>query len=305
MAERRTNTSDPREDVIDVPALDLIGAGPGDNNEQMAVSPALAGMIRQNMQMTDLDPLPSLDDFLLSHAVLGTEQDLAWMMQVCCPGEEQPLLNLSRIRYQITQLENERSRATAKFLEASRDVKKAAASATVTLASAAAMFYAASYPEVKEHLDIAVEQLGQPLERVLLGLLGHYRDNLHGVDMALVPDTPQGSTLQSPMVSPLGGASPQRACPVCTTLFAPKREKPNQLYCDEPCGHLAYATQTWANNAARTPEMETLPLPDPYQSGIEVALLEHARAWQQGNAVKMLDMAKNKQAKQAGVRRAA
>lgn len=295
MADRRSQPTDASPED----ALALLPP-----EEAMVASGRLASQIRHAMSLGESEPLPSLDDFLLGHALLGSTADLEWLISACCPGEEHVALTLARLRDHILLLEQERSTATAKFMEVSRALKQAKTTPATTLAQAAQLFYAAVYPEVREHLDIAVEQLGQPLERVILGVMGHYRDNLHGVDMSLVPDQLPSQTLLSPALgSP--NVMPARTCPVCTTSFAPKREKPNQLYCGEGCGGFAYATQTWARNAARTPDMSTLPTPDPYACGIAPGQVDVARQWQTGQLPRLLDEMQRSQERQTGVRRGA
>lgn len=297
MADRRPHPSESPADTMpdDAPAL----APP---EEAMVASARLASQIRHAMTLGEGEPLPSLDDFLLGHALLGSTSDLEWLISACCPGEEHVALTLARLREHILTLDRERSTATAKFMEVSRALKQAQRAPAVGLAQAAQLFYQAVYPEVREHLDIAVEQLGQPLERVILGVMGHYRDNLHGVDMSLVPDQlPTG--VQTAPSAGTAATVMQRTCPVCTGVFAPKREKPNQLYCGEGCGAFAYATQTWARNAARTPDMSTLPTPDPYACGIAPGQVEVARQWQAVHLPRLLDDMQRSQERQTGVRR--
>lgn len=46
-----------------------------------------------------------------------------------------------------------------------------------------------------------------------------------------------------------------RFCQSCLRLFHTQHGRPTQRYCDNACGNLAYAWQTWAHNCARYPTM--------------------------------------------------
>jgi len=251
----------------------------------MAVSPELAAMLRRQLGLGAEAELPLLDTFLAERSVLGTQEDLQWLQAVCCtPGEGRAHLNLGRIRHHLQRLIEAADSALVKSMRMARDLRKTAETEAVTLDQAADVFYGYCYPEVQTCIDIAVEQLEQPRARIILAALGHYKDELHGVDMTNALDV---QDLVPGNVTPFphrGSATPllQHTCPVCQSPFAPSPQKPKQLYCGEPCGSFAYASvQTWAYNAVAYEGMGSLPWPDPYPYGIQPDRWPMARAWQE------------------------
>ena len=269
--------------------------------DTMSVSLELAAMVRHQIGLAEEALLPDLDTFLAQWAVLGSAEDLQWLVAVCCrPGETRAHLNVGRVRQHLQALEDERRTATAKIMEQARAIKTASTTATLSMDQAADLFYQYCYPDVQECLDIAVEQLQQPRSRIILAALGHYKDELHGVDVtnALEAEdmvaTPGARINVTAFPQQTTVAFLQRQCPVCQSTFQPEKDKPKQLYCRQACGDLAYATQTWASNAANYGDMRTLPYPDPYQHGVPLGKRTEALAWQDVEAPKMLDQAEKR-----------
>ena len=261
------------------------------DHDMMLVSPELATMLRHQLQLEDDAELPLLDEFLSQCGVLGNAEDLQWLVAVCCgPGQTRAHLNLGRIRQHVQRLKEESDSALAKSMEMVREMKRASSAATVSLDQAADLFYAHCYPDVQECMDIAVEQLQQPRSRIILAALGHYKDELHGVDVTnaleaegivAVPQQGRGNVTPFPSTG-TAVAFLQRQCPVCQSTFQPEKDKPKQLYCRQQCGDFAYASvQTWAYNAVAYEGMGSLPWPDPYQCGIPLEQRAQALAWQE------------------------
>lgn len=276
---------------------DGVASGPAlATTDTMLVSVELATMLRHQLGLAQEAGLPPLDDFLSQCGVLGSPEDLQWMVAVCChPGETRAHLNLGRIRQHLQRLKHESDTALAKSMEMAREIKRASSAATLDLEQAADLFYQHCYPDVQECMDIAVEQLQQPRSRIILAALGHYKDELHGVDvtnalevdgMVAVPTTRSNITAFPGTTSV---AFLQRQCPVCQSTFQPDKEKPKQLYCRQTCGNFAYASlQTWAYNASAYEGMASLPRPDPYQHGIPVEQRAQALAWQEAEIPKAI-----------------
>ena len=262
------------------------------DHDMMLVSPELATMLRAQLQLEDDAEFPLLDEFLSQCGVLGGAEDLQWLVAVCCgPGQTRAHLNLGRIRQHVQRLKEESDSALAKSMEMAREMKRAASAGSVSLDQAADLFYAHCYPDVQECMDIAVEQLQQPRSRIILAALGHYKDELHGVDvtnaleadgMVAVPTAGRSNVTAFPNPAGTAVAFLQRQCPVCQSPFQPDKDKPKQLYCRQACGDFAYASvQTWAYNAVAYEGMGSLPQPDPYQYGVPLEQRAQALAWQE------------------------
>ena len=261
----------------------------------------LAAMLRHQLGIAAEADLPALDDFLSQCGVLGDAADLQWLVAVCCrPGETRAHLNLGRVRQHVQRLKDESDAAMATIVANARDAKKAAISSSLSLDDAGDLFYANCYPDVQECIDIAVEQLQQPRSRIMLAALGHYKDELHGVDVTNALEAegmvavPSGRRAASQFNGGTAVAFLQRQCPVCQSEFQPNKDKPKQLYCRQACGDFAYATQTWATNAANYHDMRTLPYPDSFQHGVPLDVRAQAQSWQELEAPKMLEEAEKR-----------
>ena len=159
----------------------------------------------------------------------------------------------------------------------------------VSLEVAAQVLYYESYPETREGIDIALELTGEPLGKLILGVLGRQRQSMHDADFAMVPDRPAmprpGAMAARPSLpqEPVVAGQHLRTCVCCGEAFEPKKGVPQAAFCSLPnsteseCGLYDHALHTWAMNSTRTPDMARIPVPDVYD------FLRHAR----GNPVRL------------------
>jgi hypothetical protein len=260
--------------------------------EPLQMSPGLEARIRETMDLAPDAPI-DLDHFLLTYAIVGPPADRAWVADVCLPRTNSSPLNLTLVRHYLLSLFQERD----KLLEQS--MRPAAAALRpedltveqIPLELAAQALYYACYPEVREHFDIATEQTQEPLNRVMLGIFGKYRDELHSPDLTLVPEISAVVQYGGRGLDQRGRVAGRpvnehgeflRTCKCCHTEFQPPKGRPNPDFCtDGTCGDFDHALQTWAWNAVRYADqgMGSLPKPDPYQFRIRPEGLSHAMAF--------------------------
>ena len=282
------------EDEMPESSAEIAAEATGQDHDMMLLSPELATMLRHQLGLADDADLPLLDEFLSQCGVLGNGDDLQWLVAVCCgPGQTRAHLNLGRVRHHIERLKEEADATLARSMKMAREMKQAVV-ATLSMEAAADLFYQHCYPDVQECMDIAVEHLQQPRSRIILAALGHYKDELHGVDITnalevdgMVAMAPSGKVTRFPGATEV--AFLQRECPVCQETFQPHKDKPKQLYCNQSCGDFAYASlQTWSYNAVAYEGMGALPKPDPYQCGIPHERRVQALAWQEAEIPKAM-----------------
>jgi hypothetical protein len=249
---------------------------------RIVASAELVEQIQRTMQLSPESPI-DLDDFLLTHAVLGQTADRQWLADVAMPRTGEAIFNLALLRTYVLSLFEERDKLLERAMQRPQPAALRPEDLTadqVPLELAAQALYWACYPEVREHFDIATEQTGEALNRVMLGIFGKYRDELHSPDMTLVPEI---SPLQQYVGRQPNAPAPMdprylagrplneqgeflRICKCCHVEFKPPKGRPNPDFCGEECGNFDHALHTWAWNAVRyeSEGMAQAPKPDPY-----------------------------------------
>ena len=249
----------------------------------LRVSQVLLGEMRALMGVAEDEEL-DLDRFVAEHAIVGSPRERAWWQTTCFPRGT-GVLNLEVVRAfcseRLRELEQLRARAYDQGAKGTAPVTWE----DVSLAVAAEVIYHESYPDVREHLDIAMEVTGEGLDRIIMGVLGRDRDSLHSPDFSLVPDrtpvervTPvrPAGPAQQPVQQVLGrevdaSGNFLRTCKCCGETFSPKKGVPNSDFCspagstESECGAFDHALHTWAGNAVRyaSEGMDRAPLPEP------------------------------------------
>lgn len=99
---------------------------------------------------------------------------------------------------------------------------------------------------------LPADRLAAMITPLLPRLPGSTRAMLAGL-ASPISQAPPGDGL--PVIVDDDTARAWRLCRSCLRVFHTQRGRPTQRYCDNSCGNLAYAWQTWAHNIARYPHM--------------------------------------------------